>query len=141
MFQFSFYRHVSLICHTCRGLCSSIATTFNTPLLVGGPSSVCLPPILSASESRRATESCIPHLSGIPQVVWCWFIGSCMCFTLGASIAEIVSAFPTCGGLYSASALLCPKRHRARVRVILTPSLSIGSSFISGDVMLILFME
>jgi hypothetical protein len=23
-----------------------------------------------------------------------------MCFTLGASIAEIVSAFPTCGGLY-----------------------------------------
>jgi hypothetical protein len=39
-----------------------------------------------------------------------------MCFTLGASIAEIVSAFPTCGGLYSASALLCPKKHRARVR-------------------------
>lgn len=23
-----------------------------------------------------------------------------MCFTLGASIAEIVSAYPTCGGLY-----------------------------------------
>lgn len=38
-----------------------------------------------------------------------------MCFTLGASIAEIVSAFPTCGGLYTASAQLCPKRHRARV--------------------------
>ncbi|KIM90055.1 hypothetical protein PILCRDRAFT_812866 [Piloderma croceum F 1598] len=38
-----------------------------------------------------------------------------MCFTLGASIAEIVSAFPTCGGLYSASALLVPRRHRARV--------------------------
>jgi hypothetical protein len=42
-----------------------------------------------------------------------------MCFTLGASIAEIVSAFPTCGGLYSASALLCPKNQRARVRVII----------------------
>lgn len=27
-----------------------------------------------------------------------------MCFTLGASIAEIVSAFPTAGGLYTASA-------------------------------------
>jgi hypothetical protein len=57
-----------------------------------------------------------------------------MCFTLGASIAEIVSAYPTCGGLYvhvpfrariliqgltmfryTASAQLCPKRHRARV--------------------------
>jgi hypothetical protein len=44
-----------------------------------------------------------------------------MCFTLGASIAEIVSAFPTCGGLYSASALLVPRRHRARVRVNSSP--------------------
>ena len=30
----------------------------------------------------------------------------------GASIAEIVSAFPTCGGLYTASAQLCPRNHR-----------------------------
>jgi amino acid transporter len=35
-----------------------------------------------------------------------------MCFTLGSSIAEIVSAFPTCGGLYTASAQLCPPAHR-----------------------------
>ncbi|KAH8079786.1 APC amino acid permease [Cristinia sonorae] len=69
------------------GLCSSIATTFNTPLLLGGPSSV----------------------------TWCWILGASMCFTLGSSIAEIVSAFPTCGGLYTASAQLCPPRHRARV--------------------------
>ncbi|TFK48319.1 APC amino acid permease [Heliocybe sulcata] len=66
------------------GLCSSVATTFNTPLLLGGPSSV----------------------------TWCWILGACMCFTLGSSIAEIVSAFPTCGGLYTASAQLCPKKHR-----------------------------
>lgn len=38
-----------------------------------------------------------------------------MCFTLGSSIAEIVSAFPTCGGLYTASAELCPLSHRAVV--------------------------
>ncbi|KIJ60931.1 hypothetical protein HYDPIDRAFT_42996 [Hydnomerulius pinastri MD-312] len=69
------------------GLCSSVATTFNTPLLLGGPASV----------------------------TWCWLIGSCMCFTLGSSIAEIVSAFPTCGGLYTASAQLCPPSHRAVV--------------------------
>jgi len=69
------------------GLCSSVATTFNTPLLLGGPSSV----------------------------TWCWILGACMCFTLGSSIAEIVSAFPTCGGLYTASAQLVPKRYRARV--------------------------
>ncbi|KAI0651168.1 APC amino acid permease [Trametes meyenii] len=66
------------------GLCSSVATTFNSPLLLGGPASV----------------------------TWCWILGATMCFTLGASIAEIVSAFPTCGGLYTASAQLVPKRHR-----------------------------
>ncbi|KAJ6630135.1 amino acid permease [Mycena sp. CBHHK59/15] len=69
------------------GLCSSIATTFNTPLTLGGPATV----------------------------VWCWILGACMCFTLGASIAEIVSAFPTCGGLYTASAQLTPVKHRAIV--------------------------
>ncbi|KAF6750758.1 APC amino acid permease [Ephemerocybe angulata] len=69
------------------GLCSSIATTFNTPLTLGGPASV----------------------------VWCWILGACMCFTLGASIAEIVSAYPTCGGLYTASAQLVPKNYRATV--------------------------
>ncbi|KAF8064061.1 APC amino acid permease [Lyophyllum atratum] len=69
------------------GLCSSIATTFNTPLLLGGPASA----------------------------VWCWILGACMCFTLGSSIAEIVSAYPTCGGLYTASAQLTPKKHRAKV--------------------------
>ncbi|KAF8608434.1 APC amino acid permease [Ceratobasidium sp. AG-I] len=69
------------------GMCSSIATTFNTPLLLGGPSSV----------------------------VWCWILGASMCFTLGASIAEIVSAFPTAGGLYTASAQLVPPSRRAIV--------------------------
>ncbi|KAJ7456875.1 APC amino acid permease [Mycena latifolia] len=67
------------------GLCSSIATTFNTPLTLGGPSTV----------------------------VWCWILGACMCFTLGASIAEIVSAFPTC--TYTASAQLTPVKYRAIV--------------------------
>ncbi|KAI6117502.1 amino acid/polyamine transporter I [Pisolithus croceorrhizus] len=69
------------------GLCSSVATTFDTPLLLGGPASA----------------------------TWCWLLGSCMCFTLGSSIAEIVSAFPTCGGVYTASARLCPPTHRAVV--------------------------
>ncbi|EKM52668.1 uncharacterized protein PHACADRAFT_198715 [Phanerochaete carnosa HHB-10118-sp] len=66
------------------GLCSSVAVTFNTPLLSGGPASV----------------------------TWCWFLGSCMCLALAASVAEIVSAFPTCGGIYTASANLCPPRLR-----------------------------
>lgn len=58
-----------------------------------------------------------------------------MCFTLGASIAEIVSAFPTCGGLYSASALLVPKKHRARVRDFISLDfLHLSSSpYLPGD--------
>lgn len=69
------------------GMCSSIATTFNTPLLNGGPASV----------------------------VWCWLAGSIFNVSLGASIAEIVSAYPTSGGLYTASANLVPRKHRAIV--------------------------
>ncbi|GAA6051568.1 hypothetical protein JCM3770_003476 [Rhodotorula araucariae] len=67
------------------GVASSVVTTFNTPFSLGGPASV----------------------------VWCWFIGTIMCFCLGTSIAELVSAYPTNGGLYSASVYLVPKRHRA----------------------------
>ncbi|KAF8331863.1 APC amino acid permease [Cantharellus anzutake] len=69
------------------GVCSSIAMTFNTPLTLGGPAAA----------------------------QWCWLIGGFMCFTLGTSIAELVSAFPTAGGLYTASARLVPPKHRALV--------------------------
>ncbi|GAA5947955.1 hypothetical protein JCM10213_007664 [Rhodosporidiobolus nylandii] len=67
------------------GVASSVVTTFNTPFGLGGPASV----------------------------VWCWFLGTFMCFCLGTSIAELVSAYPTNGGLYSASVYLVPKKHRA----------------------------
>ncbi|KAF8260282.1 APC amino acid permease [Lactarius quietus] len=66
------------------GLCSSVVTTFNTPLLLGGPSSV----------------------------TWCWILGTTTVCVSRASIAEIVSAFPAAGGLYTASAKLVPVRHR-----------------------------
>ncbi|GAA5924926.1 hypothetical protein JCM1841_005370 [Sporobolomyces salmonicolor] len=69
------------------GVASSVVTTFNTPFSLGGPASV----------------------------VWCWFLGTFMCFCLGTSIAELVSAYPTNGGLYSASAYLVPKKYRAIV--------------------------
>jgi len=69
------------------GVASSVATTFDTPLLLAGPAAP----------------------------VWCWFLGATMCCTIGASIAELVSAYPTSGGLYSASAYLVPKRYKAPV--------------------------
>ncbi|KAG8957899.1 hypothetical protein FRC03_009699 [Tulasnella sp. 419] len=70
------------------GMCSSIATTFDTPMIYG---------------------------AGPASTVWCWILGATMCLTLGASIAELVSAFPTAGGLYSASAMLVPHKYRAVV--------------------------
>ncbi|KAJ4481015.1 APC amino acid permease [Lentinula aciculospora] len=85
--EFSNLATASSWCLEIRGLCSSIATTLNTPLLTGGPSSV----------------------------VWCWILGASMCLALGSSIAEIVSAYPTSGGMYTASARLTPKKYRARV--------------------------
>lgn len=69
------------------GLSSCVASTFNTPMLSAGPASV----------------------------VWCWLIGSIMCMFIAASVAELVSAFPTSGGLYSASAFLVPKKFKASV--------------------------
>ncbi|KIR28093.1 amino acid permease [Cryptococcus deuterogattii 99/473] len=69
------------------GMTASIATTFTTPLSLGG----------------------------LASVVWCWLIGSIMNVSLGASIAEVVSAYPTAGGLYTASAQLVPRRYRAIV--------------------------
>ncbi|KAK0523767.1 polyamine transporter tpo5 [Tilletia horrida] len=69
------------------GLVSSVATTFNSPFTLGGPASA----------------------------VWTWFMGSIFNFTLGVAIGELVSAYPSCGGLYSASGMLVPRRYRARV--------------------------
>ncbi|KAN0064838.1 polyamine transporter tpo5 [Thecaphora frezii] len=69
------------------GLVSSVATTFNSPFVLGGPAST----------------------------VWTWFMGSCFNMCLGLSIAELVSAYPSAGGLYSASGLLVPRGQRACV--------------------------
>ncbi|WFD03810.1 polyamine transporter tpo5 [Malassezia obtusa] len=69
------------------GLVSSIATTFNTPFTYGGPAAT----------------------------VWAWFMGSCFNMALGTAIAELVSAYPSSGGLYSASGLLVPAKYRAIV--------------------------
>jgi amino acid transporter len=81
-------RTIRIVISVTQGLCSSVAVTFNTPLLLGGPASV-----RSFFELHRII------LTKHAQVTWCWILGSVMCLALGASIAEIVSAFPTSGGL------------------------------------------
>lgn len=37
---------------------------------------------------------------GPATAVWCWLIGSCMAMCIGSSVAELVSAYPTAGGMY-----------------------------------------
>jgi amino acid permease len=53
------------------GLFSTVATTFSFPLVAGGSASA----------------------------VWCWLISGSGCMCIALSVAELVSAYPTCGGL------------------------------------------
>ncbi|TDL24584.1 hypothetical protein BD410DRAFT_801917 [Rickenella mellea] len=64
---------------------ASIASTFITPLLLGGPATA----------------------------IWAWFLGSFGSFALAASVAELVSAYPTAGGIYTCTAFLIPKKYRS----------------------------
>ncbi|KAJ5695016.1 hypothetical protein N7536_005428 [Penicillium majusculum] len=54
------------------GVLGSVPATFGSPLAAGGPATA----------------------------VWCWLIGSCMAMCIGSSVAELVSAYPTAGGMY-----------------------------------------
>ncbi|GAO52649.1 amino acid permease [Saitoella complicata NRRL Y-17804] len=65
------------------GVLASITSTFIYPLMSGGPAAV----------------------------VWCWFAGSIFAFCLACSVAELVSAYPTSGGLYYTTKHLVPKKY------------------------------
>lgn len=65
------------------GLFSTITTTFYYPLIAGGSASA----------------------------VWCWLISGAGCMCIACSVAELVSAYPTCGGLYYTVSRLAPKRY------------------------------
>lgn len=62
------------------GLFATITTTFSVPLAAGGASAT----------------------------VWCWFISGIGCMCIACSVAELVSAYPTCGGLYYTISRLAP---------------------------------
>ncbi|KAK4500252.1 hypothetical protein PRZ48_008441 [Zasmidium cellare] len=61
----------------------SVATTFIYPLQAGG-------------------SACI---------VWAWLISGAGCMCLALSVSELVSAYPTCGGLYYTVSRLAPKAY------------------------------
>lgn len=64
------------------GLFSTVATTFSYPLRAGGASSV----------------------------IWSWVISGIGCLCIACSVSELVSAYPTCGGLYYTVSRLAPKQ-------------------------------
>ncbi|KAI1610672.1 amino acid permease-domain-containing protein [Exophiala viscosa] len=63
------------------GLFATTATTFVYPLEAGGSASA----------------------------VWCWLISGAGCMCIACSVAELVSAYPTCGGLYYTVSRLAPR--------------------------------
>lgn len=63
------------------GLFASTTITFAYPLGAGGPASV----------------------------VWCWLIAGAGCTCIALSVAELTSAYPTCGGLYYTVSRLAPR--------------------------------
>ncbi|OXV08479.1 hypothetical protein Egran_03758 [Elaphomyces granulatus] len=67
------------------GVLGSVPATFGPPLAAGGPATA----------------------------VWCWFIGSCMAMCIGSSVAELVSAYPTAGGMYFVTKHVVPENHVA----------------------------
>ncbi|KZT40899.1 amino acid transporter [Sistotremastrum suecicum HHB10207 ss-3] len=72
------------------GCAATIASTFNNPILLGGPTTA----------------------------VWAWLLGSVGCLCIAASVSELVSAYPTSGGIYTSTAFVVPGRYRASVTFI-----------------------
>ncbi|KAJ5641312.1 hypothetical protein N7490_005312 [Penicillium lividum] len=64
------------------GLFSTIMTTLSYPLAAGGSSAV----------------------------VWCWAISGAGCMCIACSVAELVSAYPTSGGLYFTISRMAPSK-------------------------------
>ncbi|KAI9676819.1 MAG: hypothetical protein M1817_006658 [Caeruleum heppii] len=65
------------------GVLGSVPATFNSPIGAGGPATA----------------------------VWCWLIGSCMAMCIASSVAELVSAYPTAGGMYFVTKHVVPPEH------------------------------
>ncbi|RMJ24117.1 Amino acid permease [Aspergillus sp. HF37] len=63
------------------GILGSVPATFGAPLAAGGPATA----------------------------VWCWLLGSCMAMCIGSSVAELVSAYPTAGGMYFVTKHVVPE--------------------------------
>ncbi len=67
------------------GVLGSVPATYGSPIASGGPATA----------------------------VWAWFLGSVMAMCIASSVAELVSAYPTAGGMYFVTKHVVPKEHVA----------------------------
>lgn len=65
--------------------------------------------------SVSATLSYPLYAGGAASAVWCWFISGLGCMAIALSVSEIVSAYPTSGGMYFTCKYLAPKRWVAEI--------------------------
>lgn len=66
--------------------------------------------VMGVVASFTATLNFPLDAAGHVGIVWAWFVGSIMVWTVAASLAELSSAMPTSGGLYYFSARLAPSK-------------------------------
>ncbi|KAK3113805.1 polyamine transporter tpo5 [Teratosphaeriaceae sp. CCFEE 6253] len=69
--------------------------------------------ILGVLGSQPATYGVPISLGGPATAVWAWFVGSIMAMVIASCVAELVSAYPTAGGMYFVTKQVVPKEHVA----------------------------
>ncbi|RMY65505.1 hypothetical protein D0863_09074 [Hortaea werneckii] len=69
--------------------------------------------ILGVLGSQPATYGTPISVGGPATAVWAWFIGSVMAFVIASCVAELVSAYPTAGGMYFVTKHVVPENHVA----------------------------
>ncbi|KAI5363707.1 putative amino acid/polyamine transporter I, amino acid permease [Septoria linicola] len=67
--------------------------------------------ILGVLGSQPATYGVPITVGGPATAVWAWAIGSCMAYIIASCVAELVSAYPTAGGMYFVPAKIVPQKH------------------------------
>ncbi|KAK5131169.1 hypothetical protein LTR08_001255 [Meristemomyces frigidus] len=69
--------------------------------------------ILGVLGSQPATYGVPISVGGPATAVWAWFIGSIMAMVIASCVAELVSAYPTAGGMYFVTKKVVPPEHVA----------------------------
>ncbi|KAK6383180.1 hypothetical protein LTR65_010361 [Meristemomyces frigidus] len=69
--------------------------------------------LLGVLGSQPATYGVPISVGGPATAVWTWFIGSVMAMVIASCVAELVSAYPTAGGMYFVTKHVVPPEHVA----------------------------